>query len=206
MNSHVEVVLRRNRGWPWPEDSYGLTPMFGEDGWCHACGVPQRVQTGALVLQRGGLRVEGGWVPNWQFDAYCLAPSVADEAVAAFGLTVREVRAPNGSDLGARQVVIESSSAAWFEPADLEEVIAPIHGVSSQTCQVCDVTRWMPVGMDVLPPPPARVLAAAPPVVASPEYFGAGKQSFRQVLWRRDVAGFLVAVSPRDFRTQDISK
>lgn len=34
MNDYVEIVLRRNRGWPWPEDSWGLSPMYGEDGWC----------------------------------------------------------------------------------------------------------------------------------------------------------------------------
>lgn len=32
MNEYVELYLKRNRGWPWPEDSWGLTPMFGEDG------------------------------------------------------------------------------------------------------------------------------------------------------------------------------
>lgn len=36
MTEYVELHLERNRGWPWPEDSWGLTPTFGEDGWCHA--------------------------------------------------------------------------------------------------------------------------------------------------------------------------
>lgn len=204
MNDYVEIVLRRNRGWPWPEDSYGLTPMFGEDGWCHSCGVPEHAQTGSLVLQRKGLKIEGAWVPNWQFDAYCVAPLIAGEAAGAFGLTVRQIKDPHGGDLGARQVVVESSSEAWFRPADLRGVITPIHGKASETCVDCGVTRWMPVGMDVLPPPPQAVFARSPAVVASPEYFGAGKQSFRQILWRRDVADFLVAVSPRDLRIQAI--
>jgi hypothetical protein len=42
-------------------------------------------------------------------------------------------------------------------------------------------------------------------VVASPEWFGAGKQSFRQILWRRDLADFLVAASPKDFKVQDVA-
>lgn len=42
--------------------------MYGEDGWCRACGVPQRAQCGSMVLQRKGLTVAGAWVPNWQFD------------------------------------------------------------------------------------------------------------------------------------------
>ncbi len=205
MSNYVEIVLRRNRGWPWPENSYGLTPMFGEDGWCHACGVPKHSQTGSLVLQRGGLKIEGAWVPNWQFDTYCLAPRVAKAAVDAFGLSVSEIRAPNDSDLGARQVVIESSSESWFSPGDLRRIITPIHGEASKTCVECGVTRWMPVGMDVLPPPPVSVLSQSPAVVACPERFGAGKQSFRQILWRRDVAEFLLAVSPKDFRIQEIS-
>lgn len=60
----VEFGLTRNSGWPWPEDSWGLDPMFGEDGWCRSCGVPRRPQSGSLVLQRKGAVAEGVWIPN----------------------------------------------------------------------------------------------------------------------------------------------
>lgn len=62
----------------------------------------------------------------------------------------------------------------------------------------------MSVEMNVLPSPPASVFLHSPAVVASPEYFGAGKRSFRQVLWRRDTAELLMMVSPKDFRIQAI--
>jgi hypothetical protein len=40
----VQLDWKRNRGWPWPEDSWGLDSMYGPDGWCHACGIPLREQ------------------------------------------------------------------------------------------------------------------------------------------------------------------
>ncbi|WP_435749051.1 hypothetical protein [Microbacterium sp. PMB16] len=124
-------------------------------------------------------------------------------AEAEFGFTFRSVRAPKG-ELDAVQVIIDSSPDEWFVASELEKLIAPIHGEASETCVVCGIVRWMPVGMDILPPPPVDVLASEPPVVASPEWFGAGYQSFRQILWRRDVAEFLLTVGPRDFRIQEL--
>lgn len=204
MRSYVEIVLRRNRGWPWPEDSWGLTPMYGEDGWCHTCGVPKHPQTGSIVLQRKGLKVEGAWVPNWQFDVYCVAQSLADAARERFEIDTRPVASVGDGSLNASQVVIESSNAEWFNPANLERLIRPIHGEASETCSECGVTRWMPVGMDVLPAPPVALLEGQPPVLASPEWFGAGKRSFRQIIWRRDVADFLLESSPKDFKIQEL--
>ncbi|WP_341925949.1 hypothetical protein [Nocardioides psychrotolerans] len=204
MNNYVEIILRRNRGWPWPEDTWGLTPMYGEDGWCQSCGVPKHPQTGSIILQRKGLKIEGAWVPNWQFDVYCLAQSIADVVSERFGIGLRPVASVSEPAIGASQVVIESSVASWFDSADLNRLIAPIHGDASETCADCGVTRWMPVGMDVLPGPPESIVAAQPGVVASPEWFGAGKQSFRQILWRRDVADFLVSSSPKDFKVQEV--
>jgi len=203
MSSYVEIVLQRNRGWPWPEDSWGLSPMFGEDGWCRSCGVPKHPQSGSIVLQKRGLTVEGGWVPNWQFDVYCLARDLANGAADRFGLELRPVASAAGPSLPAGQIIIASSRAAWFDPRDLTRLISPIHGVAFETCQECGTTRWLPVGMDVLPMPPTEVVVEEPPVIASPERFGAGKQSFRQILWRRDVAEFLAAASPKDFQIQD---
>lgn len=200
VSSYTEITLRRNRGWPWPEDSWGLTPMFGEDGWCHSCGVPSRTQIGSVVLLRSGLTVTGGWVPNWRFDVYCLARPIAQEAAARFGIGLRPVTTPSGQPLEADQIVIPTSMHAWFDPADLERVIRPVHPEVAETCPECNITRWMPVGMDVLPPPSPEVLAARPPVIASPEWFGSGKQSFSQILWRQDLAEFLLAASPKDFR------
>lgn len=43
-----------------------------------------------------------------------------------------------------------------------------------------------------------------PAVIASPEWFGDGKQSFRQILWRRDLAQLLLNAGPRDFKIQEV--
>jgi hypothetical protein len=178
--------------------------MFGEDGWCHSCGVPKHEQTGSIVLQPKGLKVEGAWVPNWQFDVYCLAQAHARVAVERFEVSLRPVMSPEGQMIKANQVTVRSSPKPWFDPAVLTTRIEPVHGMAYETCSDCLVTRWMPVGMDTLPRPTDSIFAEEPAVVASPEWFGAGKQSFRQILWRRDVADYLVSVAPKDFRVQEI--
>lgn len=205
MTDYLEIVLRRNRGWPWPESSWGLAPMFGEGGWCKACGLPQHPQSGSVVLQRKGLTPTGGWVPNWQFDVYCLDSSLAERAASDFGLEFRPILTPTGEEYAAQQVVIQSTVQEWFDPEEIEWRIAPIHGVGFEICSICERRRRMPVGMDVLPMPPSSVFATRPPVVASPEWFGAGFQSYRQIVWRRDVAEFLVREAPKDFKTQELN-
>lgn len=204
MSDYVEVALRRNRGWPWPDDSWGLTPMFGKDGWCSSCGTPSQPQTGPLVLRRQGLRVEGAWVPNWRFDVFCLAGSLVSEAESRFELRFCEIVAPGGHEIDARQIVIAPSLVAWFDPTDLVRLIMPIHGEALATCAACAVIRWMPVEMDVLPKPSPAAFVGEPPVLASPEWFGDGMQSFSQIVWRRDVADFLVAASPKDFKIREL--
>lgn len=198
MSEYVELVPRRNRGWPWPEDSWGLTPMYGEDGWCRSCGLPKHPQTGSIVLQSRGLTATGVWVPNWQFDVYCLAETIAAEAVSRFNIRLRPVATPQRSEAGARQIVIDPSALHWFDEADLRRIITEIHGRALEICPACGTTRWLPVGMDSLPRPDRSVFAGDPLVLASREWFGAGKQSFRQILWRRDLADFLMSRSPRD--------
>lgn len=55
MSDLVMLYSRRNRGWPTAEASWGLTPMFGADGWCRGCGRPLREQTGSIVPRTKGL-------------------------------------------------------------------------------------------------------------------------------------------------------
>jgi hypothetical protein len=201
MKDYVDIELRRNRGWPWPEDSYGLLPMFGADGWCDACGVPRHEQTGSIILQNKGFAtVAGGWVPYWQYDVYCLDGTLAAEAAALFSIDLRPVEWVKPRSEDAQQIVVPTSAEPWFDGSDIAERISRVHGEASETCEECGITRWLPVEMVHLPTPPRSIFAGEPAVVASPEWFGAGKQSFRQFLWRRDLADFLVAASPKDFQ------
>jgi hypothetical protein len=111
------------------------------------------------------------------------------------------VKSPPGE---AQQVVIHSTAEHWCNPSELADRVSRVHGEASKTCEVCGVKRWLPVGMDVLSWPPGATFVGEPPVVASPEWFGDGKQSFRQILWRRDLADFLVEASPKDFTFQNL--
>ncbi|MEZ5096453.1 MAG: hypothetical protein R2731_10230 [Nocardioides sp.] len=205
MTEYVELYLKRNRGWPWPEDSWGQTPMFGEDGWCHACGVPKGPQTGSIVLQRKGFKaVEGAWVPNWQFDALCLERSVATDAAARFQLDLLKVEwhgAPPGE---AMQVVVSSVGDAWFDPDELRAKATEQHGTAGAECSDCGTWRWMPLAFGTLPP--LRIVPALDGVdiAASPEWFGDGWSAYRQILVRRELAEFIAAASPRDFKVQSV--
>lgn len=176
--------------------------MFGEDGWCHACGVPKHPQTGSIVLQRRGIKVEGGWVPNWRFDAICLERSVAEGAAARFRLELAQV-AWHGSPPGeAMQIVVPSVGEKWFHPDELRAKAIERHGSPGATCGQCGVWRWMPLAFGMLPP--VRVLSEFGDVdiAASPEWFGDGHKAYRQILVRRELAEFIVAKSSKDFKVQ----
>jgi hypothetical protein len=206
MIDFVELYLKRNRGWPWPEDSWGLTPMFGEDGWCHSCGVPLREQTGSLVLQRRGFAiVNGAWVPNWQFDAICMERSVADDVVAGFRVEMREVAWHGKSPGEAMQIVVPSIGPSWFDPSALHEKALARHGSPGAKCPDCGVWRWMPLAFGMLPDLVPDPSWANFDIIASPEWFGDGWQAFRQILVRGELANLIAASSPKDFSVREAS-
>lgn len=205
MTDLVQLYWKRNRGWPWPEDSWGLTPMFGVDGWCHSCGVPRHPQTGSIILQRKRMKVEGGWVPNWQFDVICVEKVIAEEAAVRFNLELREVAWHPESPGDAMQIVVPTVGDAWFDPGELREKAIERHGVAGATCSDCGVWRWMPLTFGFLPP--LRITPMIPDnidIAASPEWFGDGWKAFRQILVRRELAELLAASSPRDFKVGEV--
>src|SRR4051794_27451466 len=80
----VDLVIG-SRGWPWPDDSWGLSPMYGEHGWCRECHVPKGPQVGSLVLRGKGFKgSDGAWTPNWLHDAVCLGSNLSDEVEERF--------------------------------------------------------------------------------------------------------------------------
>ena len=64
----------------------------------------------------------------------------------------------------------------------------------------------MPLGFDTLPP--IRNLSNSEldevDIAASPEWFGDGWKSFRQILVRRELAELIAKASPLDFRVQEL--
>jgi hypothetical protein len=62
----------------------------------------------------------------------------------------------------------------------------------------------MPLTFGMLPPVQPDDAWDDHDVIASPEWFGDGHQSFRQVLVRRELADVIAAASPRDFRVQTV--
>lgn len=194
------LFLKRNRGWPSPEDSWGLTPMFGEDGWCRSCGMPLREQCGPLKMRRAGLaKPEGAWTPNWRFDVLCVGEALASE-LGRFAVDVRPVSWVGKSDPPAWQVVLPVVGSRWFDPARLSDLAVARHGVAGETCPSCGTWRWMPVPTSELPPLEVRAALGGVDAASSPEWFGAGHQSYRKILFRRELAELLAEVSPKDFK------
>jgi len=206
MNDFAELYFKKNRGWPWPEDSWGLTPMFGKDGWCHACGVPREPQSGSLVLQRKGLsHCRGAWVPYWRYDALCVEQGLADEVADRFDVELRPVDWRGSAGCEASQMVAKPTGDAWFDHDELRDAAVARHGVAGRTCEECGTWRWMPLAFGMLPP-----LRITPPlqgedIAASPEWFGDGWNSFRQVLVRRELAEWISTASPRDFELREVA-
>lgn len=210
----VELASERNRGWPWPEDSSGLAPMFGEGGWCQACGTPLREQSGPLMLQRRHLTCAGAWVPYWQYDLICLERSLAEQVAARFDVQLREVGWPKTPAGEAMQIIIPTVGEAWFDPTELEQRTIEAHGTPGARCDSCGLWRWMPLGFYPVPPMQSVVL---PPlqvtpdtaldnvhIAASPERFGDGFNTFRQILVRRELAELIATASPRDFTIHEL--
>jgi hypothetical protein len=195
----VELDWKRNRGWPWPEKNFGLTPMYGEDGWCRNCAIPNRPQVGPLILQRRAMRPEGAWVPYWREDLFCVSDSVAQEVTKRFRVDVIPVGWHGESPGGANQLVAPTAAEPWFDHAELEGKVLARHGSLGSTCPECGVWRWMPIAGPQLPPFRIKDPLAEGDIVASPEWFGVGLKSFHQVLVRRELADFLVHSSPKDF-------
>src|ERR1041385_8225879 len=140
MRDFVALELRRNRGWPWPEDSFGLSPMHGEDGWCRSCGVPRRPQSAPIILQQRGFGdVTGAWVPNWQFDALCLEASLAAEAARRFDLPLLEVEWHGEPPGTAMQIVAPTVGEDWFDADELRQKTEARHGASGAHCTECAV-------------------------------------------------------------------
>lgn len=201
----VQLYWKRNRGWPWPEASWGLDSMYGENGWCRSCGTPLHSQTGPMTLQRKGLApLTGAWVPNWRFDSICLERSVAERVTDDFTVELREVAWPRAAPGEAMQIVARSVGEAWFNHAELRDRAIARHGTAGAACSACGIWRWMPMTSGLLPALQFQEERAHMDVVASPEWFGDGCQSFRQILVRRELACMIAAESPRDFKVQGV--
>ena len=204
MNELVALELKRNRGWPWPDDSYGLSPMYGENGWCRSCGMPLGEQSGPLVLRRKGMRVEGAWLPYGQYDAICLERALAEEVADRFRVHLMPVRW-RGSGEEAMQIVAPSVGSEWWDPNELRRRTVQRHGVAGDSCAECGRWRWNPLSFGELPQMLDVPELRGHDIAASPEWFGSGWNCFRQVVMRRDLAELIAAASPRDFYVLDIT-
>jgi hypothetical protein len=202
----VEPQLRRNRGYPWPESSYGLDPMFGVEGWCHGCGVPFREQSGPVVLQTRTIKsTKGAFMPGWRFDVLC----VADEALEQWDgapLELRPVSWHTQSRGSVSQIVPHVSAKPWFDPDSLAAAIGGLrpNEEAGTRCASCERWKWTPLSAADCPELRLTRADADYPLNASPEYFGSGLQGFRQVVVSRELGTFLQRQSPRDFTLAEL--
>jgi len=181
--------------------------MFGEDGWCHSCGVTLEPQTGSMTLQRKGLaNLEGAWLPYSQPNAICLGRSLAEEVRDRFRVELREVHWPNKEpDGSAWQIVVPTVRSAWFPAEELRTRTIAIHGTDGQKCADCGVWRWMHLFFEELPPVQVDLTALGVDVAAGPEWFGDGRNSYHLLLMRRELAELISTASPRDFTVAPIA-
>lgn len=178
--------------------------MFGADGWCKSCGMPLAEQYGPLTLQRKGLsKLPSAWVPNWRFDAICLGESLANEVTASFRVKYWPIAWHGFSPGSSVQLVIPSTDEPWFDSHELSQVLIAVHGTAGAKCSDCGKWRWMPLASEALPTPIRHPSWDEFDIVASPEWFGDGWKSFRQIMVRRELAELIVAAGPKDFAARD---
>jgi hypothetical protein len=163
--------------------------------------MPLREQRGSLVLRAKGLaNVSGAWVPNWRFDAICLDGALAQAVADRFAVALSPVEWRGAAPVdGAAQIVVASTAESWFDPDELSRVTSARHGVTGRRCDECDRWRWMPVAAAALPRPRVDAVTDDQDVVASPEWFGDGWNSFREIAFRRSLAEVIAGAAPKDF-------
>ncbi len=199
----MELRERRNRGWPWPDgDMSYLSGLYGEDGWCRSCGIPQGKQTGSLVLQSRALSPTGVWAPN--LGRYiCMEAPLADKARSDFSVDLRPVlfpsqlrHDPGNVEVQMFQLLIPRGDSPWFDPDELSNVLVAAHGEAGRLCEECGKWKWMPLIPDHLPAPsiPSREVAA----IASQEWFGDGQMAFQLDAFSPGLAQLLHEAGPRD--------
>lgn len=150
------------------------------------------------------MKVEGAWVPNWQFDAICLERSVAIECASRFDLDLVKVAWHGASPGEAMQIVVPSVGDAWFDPDELRAKAIEQHGTPGAKCSDCGTWRWMPLAFPNLPPLRIVPVLGGVDIAASPEWFGDGWSAYRQILVSRELAEYLAAASPRDFKVRKL--
>lgn len=204
----VALTSRFTPGWPWPEASWGLDPLYGPEGWCHACGTPRHGQTGSLVLEARKFPTGPVWVPNWRFDCVGVSAEIAPEVARRFRVPMRDVLKPRGVATGAMQLLPALCRTPWYDEAPLTAAVHARHelhdsGTVGSTCTECQRWRWLPISLGEVPIK-GDSLDEAGDMLASPEIFGAGWKTFRHLLYRRPLGEFLAAAAPRTWSVVEL--
>lgn len=204
----VALSPRFTPGWPWPEDSYGLGPMYSDQGWCRGCGTPSGEQTGALVIQGSKFPSAEVWMPNWLYDVVCVSARVAGDITERFKIDLGEVHKPRKGPTGVKQILPAQTVEPWHRREELVRAVRARHSEhdgerTGSSCGQCGRWKWLPVSEDEAPITASAVLSTSD-AIASPEAFGDGLKSFRHLLFRRPLAETLVAASPRNWSLVEV--
>lgn len=198
----VAIAPRFTPGWPWPEDSYGLGPMYGNDGWCRGCGTPLVEQSGPLSMQGSKFPTADVWMPNWLFDVVCVSEQLAADISERFSVNLGEVHKPRKGPTGVQQILPALTVDSWHRQEELVLAVRARHSEygdqTGSSCATCGRWKWLPVGENEAPIV-ASALMSTSDVLASPEVFGDGLKSYRHLLFRRPLGETLVAASPRNW-------
>ncbi|WP_411721048.1 hypothetical protein [Mycetocola sp.] len=101
--------------------------------------------------------------------------------------------------------MIPTVGIRWFDVDEIRAASIARNGSDGKLCLGCNRWRWLPVPVERLPPFRIEPSLGDADIAASPEWFGDGWNSFRQVLVRRELAELLAQASPRDFDFAEVT-
>lgn len=200
--SYGYLETLRHRTWPSPKSNVArmLDSRYGVGNWCLACGVPSAGSTNCVTLLSEGKTWAGAWVPNLLYDVYCADATSWRELAGGADVEIGEIRWQGVDGGSAIHIVPELTEESFLDPTALTEATVAVHGTPGEACAVCGVFKWFGLPFDS----PGMALSRVPSereglALASAEWFGAGLNAFRVILFQGALAEAVARSNPMDF-------
>ena len=190
----LELVPSWQQGYPQPNDDvFGFRDAtYDLTDYCERCGIGMKQKAPFQMKGEPKWGGKGILQLHWVFDEFFVTPQVWARIFKPNGVGKRAVTDRKGVELETvLQLVVE------------EEVGTVTDGLPSDTCPICDRTKYLPVAKGPFPPLANEVSSA---MVKTKEYFGSGGAADKCVLVSQMIARTLLAEKVRGASLKPVKK